>query len=173
MGTNPRLRLLYLLLTKISILSIRPGKIRRKSCTKPSENAIQSNRSSDRGAPPKEEKTPRPEYGQVFQLWQKRSLCQYLSRLAKKLVSILATSSSVTEASKEKYVSLERMACIHYLLRFWKDTIGVKALIDSGNEVNAMTPVYAASRSTTPTSELKRLMVLPSKYLKWSWLTSK
>ena len=49
---------------------------------------------------------------------------------------------SVTEASKEDYVSLEWMPCIYYLLRFQKDTAGIKALIDLGSEVNAMTPAY-------------------------------
>ena len=34
------------------------------------------------------------------------------------------------------------MPCIHYPLRFCKDTTGVRALIDSGSEVNAMSPAY-------------------------------
>ena len=63
---------------------------------------------------------------------------------AKKLVSVSATSSSVTEASKEKHVSLEWVPYIHYPLRFCKDTTGVRALIDSGSEVNAMSPAYAS-----------------------------
>ena len=62
----------------------------------------------------------------------------------KKLVSVSATSLSVTEASKEEYVTLERVPCIHYLLRFRKDTAGVRALIDSDSEVNAMSPAYAS-----------------------------
>ena len=61
---------------------------------------------------------------------------------AKKLVSVSATSSSMTEASKEKHVSLERIPCIHYPLRFCKDTAGVRALIDSSSEVNAISPAY-------------------------------
>ena len=48
----------------------------------------------------------------------------------------------MTEASKEEHMFLERVLYIHYLLRFRKDTIGIKALIDSGSEVNAMTPAY-------------------------------
>ena len=48
------------------------------------------------------------------------------------------------EASKEEHVSLERVPCIHYPLRFRKDTAGVRALIDSGSEINAMSPVYAS-----------------------------
>ena len=54
----------------------------------------------------------------------------------------MAISSSVTETNKE--VTLERVPCIHYPLRFRKDTAGVRALVDSGSEVNAMTPAYAA-----------------------------
>ena len=53
----------------------------------------------------------------------------------------------MTETSKEKHVSLERILCIHYLLHFRKNTAGVKALIDSGSEVNAMTPAYASKLS--------------------------
>ena len=48
----------------------------------------------------------------------------------------------MTETNKE--VTLERVPCIHYPLRFRKDTVGVRALVDSDSEVNAMTPVYAA-----------------------------
>ena len=62
---------------------------------------------------------------------------------AKKLVLVSATSLSITEASKEKYVFLEQMSYIHYPLRFCKDTAGVRALIDSCSEVNAMSPAYA------------------------------
>ena len=41
-------------------------------------------------------------------------------------------------------MSLEQVPCIHYPLRFRKDTAGVRALIDSGSEINAMSPVYAS-----------------------------
>ena len=61
---------------------------------------------------------------------------------AKKLVLVSATFSSVTETNKE--VTLERMPCIHYPLRFRKGTTSVRALVDSGSEVNAMTSAYAA-----------------------------
>ena len=63
---------------------------------------------------------------------------------AKKLVLVLATSLSVTEASKEEHVFLERVPCIHYPLHFRKDTVDVRALIDSVGEVNAMSPAYAS-----------------------------
>ena len=56
----------------------------------------------------------------------------------------MATSSSTIETSKENYVTLERVLCIHYPLRFQKETAGVRALINSSSEVNAITPAYAA-----------------------------
>ena len=61
---------------------------------------------------------------------------------AKKLVSVSATSSSVTETSKEDDVPLQRVPCVHYPIRFKKKE--VQALIDSGSEVNAMSPAYAS-----------------------------
>ena len=61
---------------------------------------------------------------------------------AKKIVLVLATSSSLTETNKE--VTLERVPYIHYSIRFQKDTTGFRALVDLGSEVNAMTPTYAA-----------------------------
>ena len=48
----------------------------------------------------------------------------------------------MTETNKK--VTLERVLYIHYLLRFQKDNASVKALVDLGSEVNAMTPAYAA-----------------------------
>ena len=48
----------------------------------------------------------------------------------------------MTETSKKDYGSLEQIPCIHYLLCFQKDTTGVRALIDSNSEGNAMTPAY-------------------------------
>ena len=54
----------------------------------------------------------------------------------------MTISSSVTETSKEEHVSLERVLYIHYLLHFRKDTAGVKAIIDSGRDVDAMIPAY-------------------------------
>ena len=50
----------------------------------------------------------------------------------------------MTETSKEDELALERVPYVHYPLRFWKDTADVKALIDSGSEVNAITPAYAS-----------------------------
>ena len=49
----------------------------------------------------------------------------------------------MTGASKKDEVILERVPCIHYLLRFRKDKENeVQALINSGSKVNAMTPAY-------------------------------
>ena len=41
-------------------------------------------------------------------------------------------------------MTLERVPCVHYPLRFRKDIADVRTLIDSGSEVNAMTPAYAS-----------------------------
>ena len=48
----------------------------------------------------------------------------------------------MTETSKEDDVSLQRVPCVHYPIRFKKKE--VQALIDSGSEVNAMSPAYAS-----------------------------
>ena len=50
----------------------------------------------------------------------------------------------MTKTRKEKAVFLERVPCIHYPLYFQKDIAGVGALVDLGNEVNAMTLAYVA-----------------------------
>ena len=51
----------------------------------------------------------------------------------------------MTGASKEaQKVILDRVPCIHYPVQFRKDKgATIRALIDSGSEVNAMTPAYA------------------------------
>ena len=67
-----------------------------------------------------------------------------MSWSAQKLVLVLATSLLVTEASKKEDVSLKQVPCIHYLLCFQKDIIGIKALIHSDSEVNAITPAYTS-----------------------------
>lgn len=63
---------------------------------------------------------------------------------SKKLVLVLATSALMTKASKENEVALNWVFCIYYPFCFQKDTIKVKALIDSGSKVNIITPTYAA-----------------------------
>ena len=59
-----------------------------------------------------------------------------MSGAAKKLVSVLATSTLMIGARKE---ALKRVPCIHYLVQF-KDTdkTPVQDLIDSGSEINAI-----------------------------------
>ena len=58
---------------------------------------------------------------------------------AKKLVSVLAISKSITGPRKE---ALERISCIHYLVQFKKDTTEVWALINLKSEVNVIEPAY-------------------------------
>ena len=62
----------------------------------------------------------------------------------KKLVSVLATSASVTKGSKKaQEVILDWVPCIHYLVQFRKDKgATIWALINSGSKVNTMTPAY-------------------------------
>ena len=80
----------------------------------------------------------------MLELQPKGPLFEHLPQIFKKLVSVLATSAPTTEASKKDEVVIERVPCIHYPLRFRKDPVGVRALINSGSEVNAMTPAYTS-----------------------------
>ena len=63
----------------------------------------------------------------------------------KKLVPVLATSASVTEASKKaQEMILDRLPFIYYPVQFRnnkRETIW--ALINLGSKVNVMTPAYA------------------------------
>ena len=63
-----------------------------------------------------------------------------MSRVAKKIVSILVISMSVTDAREE---ALKRVPYIHYLVQFKKDKTQVQALVNSRSEVNAMYPSFA------------------------------
>ena len=63
-----------------------------------------------------------------------------MSGVAKKLVSVLATSTSVTDARKE---ALEHVSYIHYPIQFKKNKTQVQALVGSGSEVNAMHSFFA------------------------------
>ena len=68
-------------------------------------------------------------------------------RQAKKLVLVSTTSLLVTGASSKapKVTLLNRVSCICYPVQFCKDKgKDVLALLNSGNEVNAMTPAYSA-----------------------------
>ena len=73
-------------------------------------------------------------------MFQERTLFKQVSGIIKKLVSVSATSTSMTSARKE---ALERVLCIHYLVQL-KDTdkTPVQALIDSGSKVNAIHPFF-------------------------------
>ena len=75
------------------------------------------------------------------------------------------------ETSKEEYMSLEQVLCIHYLLRFQKDIAGIRALVDLGSEVNAITLAYIAKlgfKVQKTDIEAQKLMALPSTPLEWS-----
>ena len=74
----------------------------------------------------------------------KKVIMLILVPTSQKLVLVSATFLLVTKISKEKHVSLEWLPYSYYLLCFQKDTLGIKALIDLGSEVNAMIPTYAS-----------------------------
>lgn len=65
--------------------------------------------------------------------------CNYLSK-AKKLVSASIISSLVIKISKEDNMALQRVMCVSHLIWFKKKE--VQALINSGSEVNVITPAY-------------------------------
>ena len=61
-----------------------------------------------------------------------------MHRTLKKLASVSTPSVLVTETSGKKVV---RVPCIHYLIQFQEEQ--VRALLNSGSKVNAMSPAYA------------------------------
>lgn len=62
----------------------------------------------------------------------------------KKLVSVLATSASITSAKEEDMIILKKIPCVHNLVQFEKrGKENTKALINSGRVVNAIIPAYA------------------------------
>lgn len=64
---------------------------------------------------------------------------------AKKLVLISTIFSSITEVSiRVENQQLEYVLSILYLVKFKKDKIEIRALIDFSSEVNAITSAYAA-----------------------------
>lgn len=65
---------------------------------------------------------------------------QQMSRI-KKPPSVLTTFAPMTEATKKGEVILEKILCTHYSFYFQKNTEDIKALINSGTEVNAITLV--------------------------------
>ena len=80
----------------------------------------------------------------MLELQSEKAFFECLPRTFKKLVTVSATSPSVIKASKEQHMSLKRVPYIHYLLCFCKDIASVRALIDLGSEVNAMSPAYVS-----------------------------
>ena len=69
----------------------------------------------------------------------------------KKLVAVSTISILMTASSE----ALQRVSCISYPVQFEGSQAGeIRALIDSGSEVNAMTPAFAAKLgfSTQPTN---------------------
>ena len=65
-----------------------------------------------------------------------------MHQISKNLVSVSATSVLVTDNRGEE-VMLKRVSCIHYPVWFQKGQEQVRALLDSGSKVNAMSPAYA------------------------------
>ena len=70
-----------------------------------------------------------------------------MHQTSKKLVSVLAISVPVTDNRSEEVV-LERVPCIYYPVWFQEDQgqgnqKQIRALLDSGSKVNAMSPAYA------------------------------
>ena len=60
---------------------------------------------------------------------------------SKKLASVSATSVLVTDTSGKRVV-LKKVPCIYYSVWFQEDQRQVKALLNSGSKVNAISPVY-------------------------------
>ena len=64
---------------------------------------------------------------------------------AKNLVSVLAISASLSSANKKsEEVIVNPVLYIHYPAQFWKDKKVIRALIDFGSKVNAITLAYAS-----------------------------
>ena len=81
----------------------------------------------------------------MFQLQQEGTFFKQVSRVAKKLVLVSATSTSITDVGEE---ALERVPCIHYPVQFRdRDKAPVQALIKSRSEVNAIYPFFAKQLS--------------------------
>lgn len=53
-------------------------------------------------------------------------------------------SHFTSSASNTDILLLELILCIYYLILFEKNKTKIKTLIDFGNEINAMTPVYVS-----------------------------
>ena len=72
----------------------------------------------------------------MLQLQQEGTLFEQVSGATKKLVSVLATSTSMIGAREE---ALECIPCIHYPIQFKDmDKAPVQGMIDSRSEINAI-----------------------------------
>lgn len=93
----------------------------------------------------------------MLQLWQTKPLFQYIFQVTKQLVMILTIFTSITKAYKQFYIifSAENgilllfdtflfkyVLCIYYFLYLKKDQAEIQALINFGNDVNAIPPAY-------------------------------
>ncbi len=74
----------------------------------------------------------------MLNLSSEKSLCYQVSRKAKKLVAVLATSTLMTD--KKTKEELGRIPCIGYPVTFKDQT---EALLDSKSEVNVMSQAFA------------------------------
>ncbi len=73
----------------------------------------------------------------MLHLPSERPLCHQVSRQAKKLVAVSATSTSTTNKNTEE--KLEQVSCIRYPVTFKDQT---QALLDSGSKVNIMSQAF-------------------------------
>ena len=73
----------------------------------------------------------------MLQLLKEGLFFEELPETSKKLVLVLTISVPVTDDSKK----VVRVLCIHYPV--WFQEKQVKALLNSGSEVNAMSPIFA------------------------------
>ncbi len=76
----------------------------------------------------------------MLHLSSEKPLCYQVSRQAKKLKAVLATSTTMTDKKTEE--ELERVSCIRYPVTL-KDQDQIEALLNSGSEVNAMSQAFA------------------------------
>ncbi len=71
----------------------------------------------------------------MLHLSSKRSLYEQVPRKLKKLVTVSAASTSITEKTEE----LERVPCIWYPVTYKDQT---ETLLDSGSKVNAISQTF-------------------------------
>ncbi len=74
----------------------------------------------------------------MLYLQAKRSLCEQVPREVKKLVAVLAISTSMIDKKMEE--ELEQVPCIWYPVTFKDQT---EALLHSESEVNVMSQIFA------------------------------